>query len=75
MVFSKRLCDVMHRNKSQHPNEVTRTTKTTQKMSVLLKPPKRVCTINSKINGTSQRCLLAPFEATFDLSRSEFTCT
>ena len=33
---------------------------------------KGTCTINSKINGTPQRRLLAHFEATFDFSRSEF---
>ena len=31
-------------------------------------------TIASKINVTPQRCLLAHFEATLNLSRSEFTC-
>ena len=31
--------------------------------------------ITSKINGTSQRCLLVYFEATLDFTRSEFTCT
>ena len=33
------------------------------------------CTINSKINGTPKGFLLANFEATLYLSRSEFTCT
>ena len=36
---------------------------------------KKECQINNKINGTPQGCLLAHFEAIFDLNRSEFTCT
>ena len=31
--------------------------------------------INSKINGTPQRFLVAPFKATLSFSRTEFTCT
>ena len=34
-----------------------------------------ISTINSKINGTPKRYLLARFESTFDFSHSEFTCT
>ena len=33
------------------------------------------CTLASKINGTSERCFHVHFEAQFDFSRSEFTCT
>ena len=34
----------------------------------------KFCTIASKINVTPIGVLLAHFEATFDFSRSEFTC-